>query len=263
MPTPQTKVVARRTFGFLIDLVLWWAISFALFFALAKHGLPELGPDGKKVDPYFNVTANGDTWFVQSGTAWLWLGLCALVLLGLAVLLQSLTGATPGKLLVGVRVVGADGQRAGAGRNLVRLLGWSVDGLPWIFLFGLSGFVTTLNAKGNRRVGDMWAGTYVVRASAVGQPVVDGAGIVIGATATATATAGGDGGDGGARDAFGNPVVPRGAAGTAGGPVAASASPAPTSSAPGAPAPDWYPDPTGAARLRYWDGRAWTHHVAP
>jgi hypothetical protein len=24
----------------------------------------------------------------------------------------------------------------------------------------------------------------------------------------------------------------------------------------------WYPDPTGQARLRYWDGRAWTQHTA-
>jgi hypothetical protein len=28
------------------------------------------------------------------------------------------------------------------------------------------------------------------------------------------------------------------------------------------PAADWYPDPHGLARLRYWDGRAWTEHVA-
>ncbi|MGH3456634.1 RDD family protein [Aeromicrobium sp.] len=26
---------------------------------------------------------------------------------------------------------------------------------------------------------------------------------------------------------------------------------------------DWYPDPDGGGRLRYWDGTAWTAHVAP
>jgi hypothetical protein len=32
---------------------------------------------------------------------------------------------------------------------------------------------------------------------------------------------------------------------------------------PGAsPRADWYPDPAGKVRLRYWDGRAWTHHGA-
>jgi hypothetical protein len=28
------------------------------------------------------------------------------------------------------------------------------------------------------------------------------------------------------------------------------------------PAADWYPDPRGAHELRYWDGTAWTDHVA-
>ncbi len=30
------------------------------------------------------------------------------------------------------------------------------------------------------------------------------------------------------------------------------------------PAPaDWYTDPSGAARLRYWDGHAWTDRTSP
>jgi len=29
------------------------------------------------------------------------------------------------------------------------------------------------------------------------------------------------------------------------------------------PAPGWYPDPYRTARLRWWDGRAWTGHAAP
>jgi hypothetical protein len=28
------------------------------------------------------------------------------------------------------------------------------------------------------------------------------------------------------------------------------------------PPPAWYPDPLGRARLRWWDGGAWTRHVA-
>jgi hypothetical protein len=30
----------------------------------------------------------------------------------------------------------------------------------------------------------------------------------------------------------------------------------------GLPAADWYPDPHGGHELRYWDGTAWTDHVA-
>lgn len=35
---------------------------------------------------------------------------------------------------------------------------------------------------------------------------------------------------------------------------------------PGAPQPappDWYPDPSGAGGLRYWDGQAWSAHTLP
>lgn len=31
----------------------------------------------------------------------------------------------------------------------------------------------------------------------------------------------------------------------------------------GSPPPDWYPNPSGDGTLRYWDGTAWTAHVAP
>lgn len=40
---------------------------------------------------------------------------------------------------------------------------------------------------------------------------------------------------------------------------------APPANAPAAPAvapAGWYPDPSGAHRLRYWDGRTWTEHIA-
>src|SRR5262249_27396838 len=36
---------------------------------------------------------------------------------------------------------------------------------------------------------------------------------------------------------------------------------APAGRAPG-PRADWYPDPSGRYRLRYWDGRAWTSDVS-
>ncbi len=31
----------------------------------------------------------------------------------------------------------------------------------------------------------------------------------------------------------------------------------------GSPAPGWYPEPSGAAGQRYWDGAQWTEHTSP
>ena len=49
-------------------------------------------------------------------------------------------------------------------------------------------------------------------------------------------------------------------------PIAAPLAPpggAPTAEAtPGSFAPDWYPDPWLQARIRYWDGNAWTGHIS-
>lgn len=45
-------------------------------------------------------------------------------------------------------------------------------------------------------------------------------------------------------------------------PAAAPATPPPPPPA-DAPAAAWFPDPKKEARLRYWDGAAWTEHTAP
>jgi uncharacterized RDD family membrane protein YckC len=83
------------------------------------------------------------------------------------VLIQGLTGASLGKLMLGLRVVREDGRRAG--------IGWMV--LRWVLLFVdsicciLPGVVLVFTTKGHRRLGDMAAGTFVVRREATGAPL--------------------------------------------------------------------------------------------
>lgn len=90
--------------------------------------------------------------------------------LGLLVLLQGLAGWTPGKLVTGIRTVGEDGRAPGIGRAAVRWLLWIADGFP--YFLPLVGFIVGLTTVGHRRVGDMVAKTFVVRASAMGSPIV-------------------------------------------------------------------------------------------
>jgi hypothetical protein len=82
------------------------------------------------------------------------------------VVLQTLTGASVGKLCVGLRVIEQPGNEARFMRVLGRWLFLAID--LGCFLVGL---VTTLATRPHRRVGDLVCGTYVVAVADVGHPV--------------------------------------------------------------------------------------------
>lgn len=84
------------------------------------------------------------------------------------VLLQGATGATVGKFITGARTVRPDGRPPGIGRALVRTLLLIVDGISLILPVGLW---VALFSRGHQRLGDMVAGTYVVKARHAGTPV--------------------------------------------------------------------------------------------
>ena len=84
-----------------------------------------------------------------------------LVILGYFVLFESLNaGRTPGKAMTGLRVVrvtgGPVGLRASLLRNVVRLVDW----LPGLYAVGA---ILILATRNHQRLGDMLAGTLVVR----------------------------------------------------------------------------------------------------
>lgn len=156
-------------------------------------------------------------------------------------LIQGLTGASIGKLLLGLRVIREDGNKAGVGWLALRWLLLPIDA----FCCGIVGLLTVANSKGHRRVGDMAASTYVVRKDAVGTPPFGGPGIS--AAPGAPYGAPGYGAPG-----YGAPAYPPpgGQPGYGGQP---GATPGPTWSAPGAPATP--PPAPGAAPSG--DGPTW------
>jgi uncharacterized RDD family membrane protein YckC len=84
-----------------------------------------------------------------------------LVTMGLYfVVLEGWPGATLGKWMLGLRVVGLDGSRAGLWRGALRNLLRLVDGLP---VFSLLGVILIQLSRERARCGDRIAGTRVVR----------------------------------------------------------------------------------------------------
>jgi uncharacterized RDD family membrane protein YckC len=88
--------------------------------------------------------------------------------LGLFVVLQGLTGASPAKHLVGLRVVDAHGRPCGPGKAAVRSVAWILDGFPYVL--PLTGYAAAVSSHDTQRVGDRLAGTYVVDTRHAGAP---------------------------------------------------------------------------------------------
>lgn len=86
-------------------------------------------------------------------------GLVLIAAVALHVVVAGETGLSPGKALMGLKLVDQNGRPPGAARALIRLGAWVVDGLPCLGLFGVLLIWFTPN---HQRVGDTITHTYVV-----------------------------------------------------------------------------------------------------
>lgn len=132
--------LGSRLIAVLIDLLIQWIILLAFLLGLIA------------------VTGDGETSGIVIAVAVL-VGFG--VLFGYDVLFEVLaSGRTPGKRLTGLRVVKVGGQpvtfMSSAVRNLLRI----VDMMPTM---GLVGMISILATDRNQRLGDLAAGTVVVR----------------------------------------------------------------------------------------------------
>lgn len=165
--------MGRRSVAWLIDFILFFSLLFALFSQLAVRDTFGNTCEQLQDADITNVciSVNDDAVFLDDDADSSVLQIFVLAyFVGVFILLQGLTGASPGKLVMGVRVVDPQGRRCGPVKALVRSLLWIIDGAPW-FIPGLVAFVTGLTSTGHRRVGDMAASTYVVARSSVGTPI--------------------------------------------------------------------------------------------
>jgi uncharacterized RDD family membrane protein YckC len=233
-----TKVVGARVGAYLIDTLLFLVLSGIAWFALTGRFDKATSTGGGFVI--------GDTRYAfdSSANRGIWLVLVVVFALAIFVIAPGLRGTSPGRSLTRIRVVNAAGEPPGVGRAFLRwFLFGVVDDFPY-FIPGLTGFIVALNSRGNQRVGDMAAGTWVVRADAAGRSIED----LLAAATPASAQAG----------AWQQPAL-------AGGwqqPAPPVATPVAQPQSPPAQPAGWYDDPSGQARLRYWDGSAWTEHTA-
>lgn len=245
-----TNVVGRRIGAYLIDTLIMVAIIGALIYPLFMSASVET-PSNRASCPSFSDDSEftsdfeldasicielGDTVrYVpvgdEDGFVAQFYGIAIVIPILNLVVLQGLTGASLGKLLLGLRVIRQDGTKAGLGWAALRWLLLIVDGACCAII----GLVLVFTTKGHRRLGDMAASTFVVAKHAVGTPPQ-----VPGITAPVTTP-------------YGAPVP--GAAPTAGAWGAQPQGPA-SPSAPNAEGPTW--DPARNAYIQYdKDQGAW------
>lgn len=182
--TDPTAVFGRRVLAALLDAALILVPTIMLITASFEYFTTEaLDARGVSGDQFCDQILEGDgfcadftdidgferVYFADSvapgSTLLYWGGTFALL-----VVLQGFTGWTVGKLITGIRTVREDGRPPGFVKALVRWLLWIVDGFP--YFLPLVGFIVGLTTVGHRRVGDMVAKTFVVRATAAGSPIV-------------------------------------------------------------------------------------------
>ena len=142
MNQDPTDVLGRRIGAALLDLVV-----LAVLFVVLGLLIGETESDDG------NVSVN-----LSGGPFLIWLALT----FGYYGVLEAMTGQTLGKRALGIRVVGEDrASTPGAGKIAIRTLLRLIDGILF-YLVGL--IVLLLTGRRRQRLGDLAAGTFVVRA---------------------------------------------------------------------------------------------------
>jgi uncharacterized RDD family membrane protein YckC len=139
-PAPRENVTGSRIVAAFIDIILL-GVVFAVLAALFG--------DTNSDDEGFSVNLSGAPGIVYF-----------LIVLAYYLGLETMYGQTLGKKVMGIKVVAIDGPLT-LGKVAIRTVLRLVDGLPILYLLGL---IVVAVSKQNQRIGDMAAGTLVVKA---------------------------------------------------------------------------------------------------
>ena len=140
------KVTGRRIVAALLDI-----IPLAVLFLVMAAAFGDFG----------NTVDEGETTTFSAGLNGWPLVLYLLLNFGYFVVFEGLAARTPGKFIMGLKVVKLDGGRYDWKAVLVRNVLRIIDGLPFLYIVGLIAVAVT---EKNQRLGDLAAGTTVVRA---------------------------------------------------------------------------------------------------
>jgi len=144
--TDAEDVLGRRIAAGLIDVGLLLVLFFVLAITIGD------------TESHSASGSSSRTVSLTGGAFLLYLGL----VLAYYLVFEALAAATPGKLLLGLRVVGSDGARPSVGAIVLRTLLRIVDWLPFFYLVGFIAILATGSRR--RRLGDLAAKTSVARA---------------------------------------------------------------------------------------------------
>jgi uncharacterized RDD family membrane protein YckC len=166
--------MGRRIFAVLVDALVIFVMGNALFVAAVVSTYKQV-PDiqgsesvAATCDDFGDVQGCrtfGNTIYVSERLSLEVAPFAVVAGAVLLVVLQGLTGATVGKFLVGLRVVDRNGRPPGIARALVRAALLLVDTAPWAV--PLLGWAVAVTHPRHRRLGDLAAGTMVVRRRAL------------------------------------------------------------------------------------------------
>jgi uncharacterized RDD family membrane protein YckC len=171
-PDKPTRVLARRYFAYLIDVVLHAAAVLLPLLLLSNRGTRTRQPgegivDAFRLSPDYAIRVD-DRIFLLTKNDLFVIGAISLGFgLLFTVFIQGRFGWTIGKALTGLRTVRGDGGRPGILRALGRTILLPIDAIP-SWLIPIVGSLVALFTSDNRRLGDLVAGTYVVHKGAVG-----------------------------------------------------------------------------------------------